>query len=403
MIHRLLFRSLACSLVLTGCMVPIAVSAEGILSVDPYVNLIQAWDDNLFRFSDKRLAEAAFGSDQTSDRMSITEAGARFTAEPGRQKLSAVFNFSKNHFERFDFLNNDGYYRNLSWDWKLGSHFYGEFADSEQREMSGFDDNRIPALNQRTTHRTALSANWQFHPRWRVGMQREEIRQKNSLQIFSVTDREDLINQAGLTYMTPESNQISFDLRQVDTDFLNRDAFTSLLFGEKNQRRDIGVGAVWNVGGKTRLDGRLSRIEQKFDDQPERDVRELVGRLGMRWQVTGKVSISAEGVREIYPIDDLLASYVKSDSIFFSPLWQVTSKVLLQARWEHERRDFLGFGVVSSTQRQDETDTMSLSASYLPHEKINVALTWAKEERESNLPGFGFQAETINASLRIDF
>ena len=283
MIHRLLFRSLACSLVLTGCMVPIAVSAEGILSVDPYVSLMETWDDNLFRFSDKRVAEAVFGSDAISDRVSIREAGARFTAEPGRQRLSAEFSFNKNSFDRFDFLNNDGYYRNLSWDWKLGSHFFGEIAESEQRVMSGFDDNRIPALNQRTSNRTLLSANWQFHPRWRLNMQRDEVKQKNSLPFFSVSDREDLASQAGLIYSTPESNQISIDFRQVDTDFFNRDAFTSLLFGEQNKRRDIGVGAVWNLGGKTRLDGRLSHIEQNFDDHPERDVQELGGRVGMRW------------------------------------------------------------------------------------------------------------------------
>lgn len=403
MIYRSLFHGFSCSILLAGCLAPITASAEGVLGVDPYVSFLQTWDDNLFRFSDKRLAEAIFGSDKMSDRMTIREAGARFTAEPGRQKLNAEFSFTRNSFDRFDFLNNDGYYRNLSWNWTVGSHFFGQIADSEQRAMSGFDDNRVPALNQRTSNQKVISANWQFHPRWRVSMQREEVKQKNSLSFFSVTDREDLTRQAGLVYSTPESNQISFDFRQVDTDFVNRDAITSLLFGNENKRQDIGVGAVWNVGGKTRLDGRLSRIEQTFDDQPERNVQELVGRLAVRWQATAKVSILAEAVRDVYPIDDVLASYVQSDVYIFSPAWQVTSKVLLQARFEQEKRDFLGVGIVSSTQREDETKMMSLSASYLPHDKVNVALSWAKEERESNFSGFGYQAETVNASLRIDF
>jgi len=379
--------------------------AEGIFSVDPYVSLMQTWDDNLFRFADKRVAEAVFGSDAMSDRMRYGEAGARFTAEPGRQKLSAEFSFNQSYFDRFDFLDNDGYYRNFSWNWTLGSHFYGEITDSERRAMSGFDDSRVPALNERTTRRTAYSVHWQFHPRWRVRLQREDVEQENSLAIYRGSDREDLIYQAGIFYTTPEGNQVSFDIRQTDTEYLNRDAFSSLLFGDRSQKRDIGVGGVWNVGGKTRLEARLSRIEQTFEDHPERDVEEPGGRLGIRWQPTGKLSVSAEAVRDIYAVDDVLASYVKSDTYILSPTWQLTSKVLLQARVEHETRDYLGDAVLLGAlpQREEPTDTTSLSASYLPHDKVNISLTWVKEERESNRPFAGYDASTVNASVRVDF
>lgn len=388
------------------CAAPALAGAEGIIDIRPYVTATATYDDNVFRISDRTQARATLGSEAMSDWSRRTEAGVDVDWKISRQHLRAGWHFNRNRYDRFDFLDHDGYSKSLAWDWHVGSHLGGELSMNESRSMSGFTEIRNPVLNERTVRRRLASANWDLHPRWRLHVQRDEAEYENSLPSYRSSDRKDVGHEASVRYATPEGDTIGLSLREVESSYSSRDAFSTLVFGNGNRQRDLALNLAWNVTGMTRLGARLARVERQYDELSERDMQAWAGRLSVDWQPTGKTALSVSAVRDVYGVDDIAATYVQSDALSLSPTWRPTAKLLLQARASYEKRSYQGdpgflLGVLP--QREDTLKTAGLTVSYTPHEKVQMQLSWQKESRDSSVAGGGYDTDALSANLRVDF
>ncbi len=380
--------------------------AEGLVDIRPYVAATMTYDDNVFRLADRSQARALLGTDATSDMTRRTEAGVDVDWNISRQHLRLGVNFNRNRYDRFDFLDSNGYSRALAWDWHVGSHFSGELSVSESKSMSGFTEIRNPVLNERTSKRRLMSANWDFHPRWRLHVQRDEAEYENSLASYRSSDRKDVAHETAIQYTTPEGDRIGLSMREVESSYSARDVFSTLVFGNGNRQRDLALNLAWNVTGMTRLSARLARVERRYDELSERDMKAWAGRLTMDWQPTGKTALSISAVRDVYGVDDIAATYVQSDALSIAPTWAPTAKLAVQARASHEKRSYQGdpgflLGVLP--QREDRLNTASLTVSYTPHEKVRMQLTWQKDSRDSSSAGNGYDTDALNANVRVDF
>ncbi len=387
-------------------MLPVAARAEGIIDIKPYVATTLTYDDNLFRVSDANEARAILGTDAMSDTTRRTEAGINVDWKISRQHLRLGINLNQSRFNRFDFLDNDGNSKQLAWDWSIGSHLGGELSVSEGKSMVGFTEVQNPVLNQRTNKRKLMSVHWDFHPRWRLRAQRDETEFENSLPSYRSSDRKDVGREAEIQYSTPAGNQISLSVREVEAEYAERDAFSSFFFGNGNRQRDVALGVTWYPGGKTRLDGRLARVERTYEEFTQRDVRAWAGRVGADWQPTGKTTLSVSAARDIEAVDDLAATYVRSDNLSVTPSWAATSKLSVQGRASYTRRSYQGdpgFLLGATAQREDKLRSMGLTVSYTPHQKVQMQLSWQKDNRDSSTVGSGYDANALSANVRINF
>lgn len=382
------------------------VHAEGQIDLRPYVGATLTYDDNVFRLSGRDEALAVLGDDAMSDRTHRLEAGINVDWQLSRQHLRLELSANQNRYQRFGFLDNDGDASKLAWDWQLGNHLGGELSMSEVKSMAGFTEVQRPELNEQTRRRRLATINWDVHPRWRLRALREEMDLENSLPTYRASDRTDAAHEAAIQYSTPQGTRIGVSVREIESEYDQRDAFSLIVFGNANRQRELALNLAWVPGGKARIDGRLAKVEREYEELSQRDFDGWAGRASLLWQPTGKTTLAISAARDIYGVDDLAATYVQSDSFSVSPSWAATAKISVQGRASYEKRSYLGdpgFVLGSAEQREDTVKVAGLTINYVPYYKVQMQLSWQKESRESSVSGAGYDASSLSANLRADF
>jgi len=380
--------------------------ADGLLDIKPYVAATATYDDNLFRVSGADEAQAVLGTDVMSDTVRRADVGIDADWKISRQHLLLALNLNRSRFNRFNFLDNNGNSRKLAWDWTIGSHLGGEMSASESKSISGFTEVQNPVRNERSSKNKLIGINWDFHPRWQLHAQREEFEYENSLASYRSSDKEEVAHDAAIQYTTPSGNRMRLSAREVASEYPERDVFSAIVFGNSNRQLDKALNVAWQLDGKTRVNGRLARIERKYEELSQRNVKTWAGRLGADWQPAGKTTLSVSAVRDIYAVEDIAATYVRSDALSVSPAWAATAKLMIQARASYEKRSYQGdpgFLLGAAPQRVDKLKTAILTVSYALHDKVRMQMSWQKESRDSSIANGGYLAGTLSANVRIDF
>jgi len=389
------------------CLISYSSYAEEEAQFDwkPYVSTSVAYDDNVFRLSDKTLAPLILGTSSVSDTINRTEIGTNLDWKISRQHLVLNGNLNQTRFNRFGFINNDGYSYKAGWNWQLMNHLSGELSVSQDQSMAGFTEIQSPILNMRTRKIKLATANWEFHPRWRVYVRGDQTDFGNSLSSYASSNRTESAYETGIKYLTPNFNTVALSLREIDSQYVNRDPVSLALFGNANQQRELAVDTSWNATGKMRLQTRVAKVEREYTDVAQRNFNQWTGRVGVDWQVFNEIAISTSVSRALYAVDDFRASFVQSDILSFSPTWAISSKLTLQGSANYEDRNYLGNPVFNfaGQPREDKITNSSLSLSYLPHRKVQLQLMWNNERRVSNFANVGYKDNTISSYVRIDF
>lgn len=382
------------------------VHAEGMIKLEPYVNAGMTHDNNVFRVSGADEARALLGDDTMSDTSRRLEAGIAADWKLSRQHFRLLLSKNQTRYQRFSFLDNDGDSSKLAWDWQLGNHLAGELSVSEDTSMGGFTEVQNAVLNLRTRKRQLATANWDLHPRWRLRALGEKQDVENSAESFRSSDRTESTQEVGVQYLTPKGSRMGLFAREVDSEYEQRDAFSLVLFGNANRQRELGMDLAWAPGGKSRVEGRLAKVERNYEELSGRDFSGWTGRASVFWQATGKTAMNLSASRDIYGVDDLAATYAQADTLSFIPSWTPTSKISIQGRATYERRNFLGdpsLVIAGAEQREDTVKSAGLSVSYVPYYKVSMQLSWQTESRQSSIRGAGYDASSLTANLRADF
>lgn len=376
--------------------------AEGMIDITPYVAANVAYDDNVFRFSSPEQAKAAFGSDVTSDVIKRVDLGVNVNVNLSRQVFTLASSINESRYDRFTILDNIGKSNRLGWNWRLGNHLYGKLNTSESEAIAGFTEIRQPVKNLRTTSSKNGSIHWNLHPDWTIDASGGQIKIESKLKNLNGADREDGFLETGVRYKNPRGTQLGLAYRIQDSDFPNR---TLSFLGDKSVRKDMILQAAWQPTAKTKLVARMSRVDIEFKDTPERDFQGVTQRWDLDHALTGKTAINFTAYQDIFPVEEVLATYVKSKGFGINPIWNPTSKISVRAGWGYEERDFLGNPgiLVTDSNRYDELRLANLSLTYLPTTKSLLQVQYQGQNRKSNVSNFAFKSNSINLVMRYDF
>ena len=105
-------------------------------------------------------------------------------------------------------------------------------------------------------------------------------------------------------------------------------------------------------------------------------------------------------------LEQAAASYIKSTGVSIGPAWAPTSKLVFQARYVHEKRDYEGtpaFVLAGLPQREDTFDGIRVSAGYTPRRNIYFSLSYEHGERDSNIIGRDYDYNRVSANAKLAF
>lgn len=389
--------------------------AEGILEFKPSIGVDTTYDDNIYRFSTPEQAKAVFGTSSTSDTIVRTELGLDVDLRLSRQLISLTSNISKSEYNRFDQLNNVGKSFGLAWDWQLGNQFFGQIGASESEAFSGFDELRNASGNIRVAKRKFANANWRLHPSWTASVNASTSSSDNSLGIYSFLNNESNAIQAGIQYRNLRGTQLSLAYRNSVLNYKDNVGDRLVLFGDESTTNELIVNATWEPTTKIRLSTRLSQINLDYNNAnftsilPQRSFSGLNKRVIIDYLASAKTNINFNIYNEIFAVEELSSTFVKSKGFSINPSWRPTDKLSFTASWGTNERDFLGDSGISTItslvfiDRFDKTKSTSMSMVYLPTQKSLVRLTYSGADRTSSLDRENYEFNMVNLAFKYFF
>lgn len=382
--------------------------AEGIIDIKPYIAPSVTYDDNVFRFSSPTIANAAFGSPETSDVIKRLDFGADVNVRLSRQNVNLNVGIIDSQYNRFDLLDNTAKSYRLTWGWRLGNDVYGSLSKSKSESIAGFSEIRNPVKNTRTVDRQFASINWNFYPDWTVFASQERLENENEVVTFRSLDREDTATESGLKYQNRLGTQFGLSYRFIDSNNPNRTGSSAFFFGNESKQKSLIATAAWMPSPKTRISTRLSQIDIEYKNRPQRAFSGFNQRWDIGHALTAKISMNASAFKEVSPIDDIASTYVEITGASFNPVWNLTSKLSLQAGLIYQDRDYLGYApgagfVFLGGRRSDISKVASLGLVYSPTQKSVIQLQYQGEERDSTNDIQSYRFNSVSLTGRYNF
>lgn len=367
----------------------------------PFVSYTRYYDSNLYRLADSEKALVP----QLSDQYGVLSAGLNVDWQPGRQRVIASASKNQVRFSRYSNLDYDGSDYQLKWNWRLGNHWTGQVGATESATQSSLSDQLgLPVNNQVTRENRFASAEWQFHPRWNVGVGAAAASSTNSTTQQAPLDYEDTSVSATLGYTTPKGSKLRGQFRQVDGEYPNR--LPSSLVDRTYTQSEFNLLGDWNMTGKLTTRARIGYVKRENDTLSQRDFSGLAGRLSADYSATGKALLNWALYREIANSDDLNATYQINSGTSLGAAWLVTSKITLRANGSFENRSFegdTGLVIPGLVQRDEDTLSGSLSLSYAPLRMAAIDVGLQAGRRDSNVPANDYTFHSVFVSVRADF
>jgi exopolysaccharide biosynthesis operon protein EpsL len=341
---------------------------------------------------------------QLSDQYGVLSAGVNVDWKPGRQHVIASASKSLVRFSRNTQLDYDGSDYQLRWNWRLGNYWSGQVGATESVTQSSFSDLGLLVNNQVTRDNQFANANWQFHPRWYVGLGAAATTSTNSTLVQAPNDYDDTSWSATLGYTTPKGSKLAGQLRRVNGDYPNRPP--SLFVDRAYTLTEYNLLGDWSQTGKLVTHAKIGYVQRANDSLSQRDFSGLAGRVSADYFPSGKTAINWAVYREIGNSDDINASYQLSTGTSLGAAWSLTSKLTLRANGSFENRKFegdTGYILLGRPQRDEDTLSGSLSLSYTPVRMATIDVGVQAGRRDSNLNFNDYKFHAVFGSVRLDF
>lgn len=417
---------LAAGLTLGALLALPAMAKEGD-TFRPFVSLGYFYDSNLFRLDQGEpiLEGGVLNTDpQRSDQYGVLSAGVNVDWKPGRQQVIANATKSLIRYDHYGSLDFDGDDLQATWNWRLGNRLSGDLGAARSTTQSSFED--IRAVNNEVDRERRFGrAEWEFHPRWRIGGGVEDVDNTNSALSQISQDFQLQAYDVVLGYRTPKGSNLRAQVRAIDADFPNPQIFfvcdlppcppsplVLKVADNSYEQTEYNLLGDWRVTGKLTLRGRAGWVDRSYDNQLSNggvlvqrpDFSDFAGRVTGDWYATAKTLLSVSAYQELGGAQDINASSVLKRGASVNGVWLMREKWRLSAGATFENRDFRGDpGTSLLPQRNDDTLGASLALSYAPIKPVSVDAGARAGRRDSNLSFEDYEFHSLFVSARADF
>ncbi len=404
------------SLALATLLVMPAQAKEGD-TFRPFVSLSHFYDSNLFRLAESEYSQVP----QRSEQYDILSAGLNVDWKPGRQQVLVNATKTLVRYDRYTVYDSDNNDYQATWNWRVGNRLTGNLGAAESLSQSNFDSVGL-VNNQVTRKRRFGRAEWEFHPRWRIGGGVEDMDYANSALSQASQDVQQQAWDASLSYRTPKGSSLRGQVRRIDAEYSNLQCLSNAfpfcfeVADNSYKQTEYNLLGDWSVSGKLKLRGQTGWVDRQYENtlrsitnfivpqfKQRPDYSGFAGRLSADWYATGKTLLSVSAYRELGGAQDINASSVLKTGSSVSGVWLVREKWRLNVGATFENREFKGDPGSLLLQRNDDTLGASLSLNYAPTQVVSLDVGIRVGRRDSNISVENYEFKSLFASVRADF
>jgi exopolysaccharide biosynthesis operon protein EpsL len=364
------------------------------------------YDNNLFRLADRTDPVAAIGSTKRGSTVTRFGAGLKGDVPVSRQRILFEALVEHREFSNFGFLDHNAYRLGAAWKWAAGPQWSGDIGYGKRRFLANLAELQAPIRDLITEDRAYASAGYRFSPRWRVRGGLESYDWKHDEPTRTALNNRTSSGTIGLDYVTPQENSIGGQFKYSYGDYPNREIVAGSTVDNNFEEYESSAVAHWAVTGKSALDARLGYTSRRHDELPQRDFDGTTGRLSYDWFLAPKTLLNFSVWREIRSIEDVAASYVLAEGWSLGPAWAPTSKLVFQAKYLREERDYRGdpgFALTGGQRREDEFRGIRLAAGYNPRRNLQFVVGVERGVRYADGFGRAYDYGMVFANARAQF
>ena len=383
-------------------LVPVSAFADELDVLQFSAGLALQHDSNVFRFSDQTSNPGLPNGSGRSDTVLTSSAGLKLRKPYGLQKFEADIGLENTNYKNFSGLNFTAVNYAAAWRWSLTPAFHGNLTtDSKEYVDNTADVQAAGQLNRKIDRSTRLDAEYEIDGVWRLLGGAFQRTNSNSQSSTFVGDSKVIGAEAGVRYQLPYGTSLAYRFRNGKGQYTNQAAATTV--SSDFNDREHEVQGEW-AGGRTKIGGRISRLERKYDSIAARDFSGLLSQIDINYALTGKTNIFAGVARELGSYLTNNISYYQGTRVFVSPSWQATENIALRARYDYGVRDFKGPlpGFVASN-RTDKTNLASLSVEWKPVRLLTLMAFVQRDQRTSNEFGADYKSNSVGISAKATF
>lgn len=380
------------------------------------------YEDNLFRIDDDTDPRTISGKGRRSELISTYTAGIKIDKEYSLQRFQLDLTAIRNDYQTYDYLDFTAKNYRAAWLWSVTPDLTGTVLLDRQQTQNSFADfldvQNNPILGQRQRQSVQTNEVRSVTADWRVGGGVHllggisEIRSRNESTFNAVGDYEQTGAEVGVKYESRAENFISLVQRESDGEYKGRMLDPFAQFDTGFEQSETELQALVRLSGKSQVDARLGYVDREHDNFEVRDYSGMTYLLAHTWFPTGKLRVVTSLSRNIASFQQLFNSYYISETFAVAPVWEVTAKTRVRARYSYSERDYRGalplVGLVFVPEgelREDKVHGLTLSAEWEPTRTILVTATVQHERRSSNFDSFGldYDANSVGLSGQLLF
>jgi exopolysaccharide biosynthesis operon protein EpsL len=339
------------------------------------------WDSNIFR--------STAGSER-QERVGLAYVGLSIDKPYAQQRFRLDVTETAYRYENFSHLDFDALNYVGAWTWRLGPRLSGAANAAREKSLADYGEFRDPSRrNVRTTENFRFAADAWFFGGWHLVGALSRLENRYSVPFPQEGSYRANGGEAGVKYLFPSANWLTFNLRALEGDYLDRD--------EDFRRSEAEFVTAWRFSAKSTLEGRLAWIDYRSNNFAERDFSGPAARLRYGWQATAKLALHAALSRELEPWAESAASHRVEEQIALGAAWQLAPRTALRANLARAQSDFRdplpGF---AGPARRDITRGTQLEADWRPLRNVALKAAVQRYRQSSTDPAANYSGRLIS-------
>jgi exopolysaccharide biosynthesis operon protein EpsL len=367
-----------------------------------YADGAYSYDSNIFRLSKNQDPASVTGQDRKSDTYWTTTLGFNVDLPVSLQRFQLSYAWSDYRYQHFGELDHHAHTARAEWDWAVRKELLGDLGYAEQENLASFANIQGTRPDLVKTRQTWFNGAWLITPSWRAHTALAAGDARHGDPARQINDLEAASAEAGLSYVTPQENNIGGAVRYEHGKSPHSVLLQGVDFDNSYDQVSVGAQGKWVLSGHSRFDGRVDYTKREYDQFSNRDYSGPTFRVTYTWTPTGKTLIASTVYRDVAPLQDIQSRFVLTTGIKIAPQWDVTSKMSVRGNLEYVKWDYRGDTTLGANFEHRVT-AAGVGLIYKPTRNTLLSATYAHEQRTSTLFTGDYKDDLVILEGRIGF
>ena len=361
------------------------------------------YDDNLFRLGPGVDPLLVTGQPTKSDVIQTESIGMNLDKKYASQEVIFKGSATNNKFNTFSNLDYTSSLYNAAWNGNLTSRLSAGVGDTRSQTLNTFTDIHVYTRNLTTTESPHANADWWFASNWHLTLGATQTTTTSSQSVINNQSSVSHEKEWGVKYTPADGSSIAFISRVSQGKNINSSLNYSLLVDTQSTEYQREFDFNWVLSGKSVFSGSLINLDHQNQTFYQRDYSGTEGGLNYLYSFSDKSNLNVSWNRVIGAWYDVSSTYSVTDTVSFTPSWQISSKTNMHLAISRSRANYFGPIEPYTTARFDESQVQSVGVDWSPQRSVTVSTSFQSLLRYSNSQLYEYNDKSVSLSVQVSF